>query len=262
MPASDPNHVPVSLAPLAEVAGDTDRFRRDLGLVDLLQDLVPEALAFPVAMLTQLGAIWFAIIVLALVFRYRDREVAMVVAGLFLGGTASWRFIKGIYPVPRPEQEFVPAEAFPFLLQHAYDLAVVQGGPGFPSGHAVTTTVLYFGLGLLLGVGTRRSRFAFAAFMVALVGATRITLGVHFLSDVVVGSLLGHAILLLFLAVVRRTTWDRVDVAFGFAIPIAALNVLANPLDVVILAAALGTYGAWRTWGQASPTPTGVPAAD
>lgn len=239
---------------------------RDLGLVDLFQGAVPEVLAFPVALLTQLGAIWFAILVLLGVYRYHDRETAVVIGGVLLAGTATWRFIKEVYVVPRPEQEFVPADAFPGILEFVFDAAVVQAGPGFPSGHAVTTTVLYFSLALYLGWGQRWIRYAMATFLVALVGFTRITLGVHYVTDVIVGALIGHTLLFAFFYTANRAAIDRVDLAYGAAIAAAAIGLLANliidpinPRDVIMFGAAVGVYAWWQQYGEplamAEPAP-------
>lgn len=246
---------------------------RDLGFVDLFQQFVPESLAFPVALLTQLGAIWFAIAIIVLVFRYHDRENAIVIAGLLIAGTAVWRFIKEVYVVPRPSQPFVAADSFPFVLEQVFDIAVVQAGPGFPSGHAVTTTVLYFSIATYLHTGNRPIRYGIATLLVALVGFTRITLGVHYITDVVAGALIGHTLLFLFFTVSRHTTWDRVDIAFAGGISLAAISLFANlviapvnPRDVVIFVAAIGTYLAWRNWlddeSVASVIPPGVGPED
>ncbi|MCH0562404.1 MULTISPECIES: phosphatase PAP2 family protein [unclassified Streptomyces] len=79
----------------------------------------------------------------------------------------------------------------------------------FPSGHAMTATVV---CGLLLwlvhryGAGrrVRRTAFAVAAVSVVGVGATRVWLGVHWLSDVVGGWLLGALVVALAVAVHPR----------------------------------------------------------
>ena len=61
-------------------------------------------------------------------------------------------------------------------------------GPGLPSGHTQMNATLWFGMALQQG---RRWLWWVAALLVALVGLSRIVLGVHFLSDVLAGLLLG-----------------------------------------------------------------------
>jgi undecaprenyl-diphosphatase len=71
------------------------------------------------------------------------------------------------------------------------------GGNSFPSGHALASTICYGALLLaFLPVVPRRGRPAVIGFvgaLVAAVGFTRIALGVHYVSDVVGGWLLGVA---------------------------------------------------------------------
>ena len=75
-------------------------------------------------------------------------------------------------------------------------VATATGG-SFPSGHAFESTVGYGALLLVflpaLRKDTRRAALAAAAGLVALIGFSRLALGVHFLSDVLGGWALGFA---------------------------------------------------------------------
>jgi membrane-associated phospholipid phosphatase len=77
------------------------------------------------------------------------------------------------------------------------DPIAVGGGNSFPSGHTLGSTVVYGMLTLVfLSVATARWRgwlIGVAAVLVAAVGLSRMALGVHFLSDVLAGWLLGLA---------------------------------------------------------------------
>lgn len=84
-------------------------------------------------------------------------------------------------------------------------------GPSFPSGHTLTATVV---VGLLLLVflptapaGARRPLVALGVLLVAMVAFTRIGLGVHFLSDVIGGFVLGIGWLAVTASAFR--TWRR-----------------------------------------------------
>ena len=226
---------------------------RNVGLIDVLQEAVPEWAAFPVALLTQLGALWFAGVLIAVVYVLYDRRDALVIAGLLLTGTGIWRTIKIVYPVPRPSHELVALSELPLYLQPVYDLAVVQSGPGFPSGHAVTTTVLYFSFAAIVTIGTKRQRYAVAFFMFALVGATRIALGVHYTLDVIAGAIIGHTVLVVGGTLLVVSPTDRVTGALTFGLVSAGSCLLAKLLldpggfwELGLFAVAISLYAWWR----------------
>ena len=127
------------------------------------------------------GAVVLATLALALLARGRHRLAAFtVVTGLGALG-------------------LVPAvKALVGRLRPVVDVPVASAdGPSFPSGHTVTVTV-WVGVLLLVLLPVvperwRRRTVVAGAVLVVLVGLTRLFLGVHFLSDVVVGWLLGLA---------------------------------------------------------------------
>ncbi|WP_367128807.1 phosphatase PAP2 family protein [Saccharothrix sp. HUAS TT1] len=81
-------------------------------------------------------------------------------------------------------------------------------GPSFPSGHALGSMVTYGVLVLVfLPVVRQSARWVLvgvAGLLVAVIGVTRVALGVHFLTDVLAGWLLGALWLVLTAAVFRR----------------------------------------------------------
>lgn len=110
------------------------------------------------------------------------RRLSAFLVATTLGGGVMSTAIKLLVDRPRPEVDHPITEAF---------------GKSFPSGHALSSTVV-FGAVLLtfLPVLPRRWRHAAVAATVVLVsaiGASRLLLGVHFLSDVLAGHLLGLA---------------------------------------------------------------------
>jgi undecaprenyl-diphosphatase len=83
-------------------------------------------------------------------------------------------------------------------LRPVVDIPVaVGGGNSFPSGHALGSIVAYGALLLVflpaIGTRWRRPAIGFVAVLVLAIGLTRIALGVHFVSDVLGGWLLGLA---------------------------------------------------------------------
>jgi undecaprenyl-diphosphatase len=77
------------------------------------------------------------------------------------------------------------------------DRLVGFSGPSFPSGHAATSAAVYAAIALVLVRGrsyrTRRAVAAAAVGIAGAVAATRVLLGVHWLSDVIAGLLVGWA---------------------------------------------------------------------
>jgi undecaprenyl-diphosphatase len=83
------------------------------------------------------------------------------------------------------------------------DLQQLVGGngPSFPSGHPMASVALWGLLPVVVGLFTRRrvlwwASVAISGFMIAAISASRVYLGVHWLSDVIAGLLVGAVFLL------------------------------------------------------------------
>jgi membrane-associated phospholipid phosphatase len=140
-------------------------------------------LADAAKVLTQLGApvlLEIATVVLAvLLIRSRRRRSALYlgacVAGAYLLSTTGKLLVDRARPV------------FEDPISHAR-------GASFPSGHATGSAAFYFALAIVL-LSMRRPRrgllLAMAIGLPLLVAVTRVVLGVHYLSDVTAGLLIG-----------------------------------------------------------------------
>jgi membrane-associated phospholipid phosphatase len=135
------------------------------------------------------GLIGVAIVVATVVsvlLRRGDRPAAVMLLAVAVGSQVLVLTAKAGYERPRPE------------VGSAIDL---PSSFSFPSGHA-TTGVAVFGLLGLLAVAfsrTRRHRIAAAGAgfaLGALIGASRVVLNVHYVTDVLAGACLGLAWLL------------------------------------------------------------------
>ena len=130
-------------------------------------------------------AVWLAVVIGAgAVFLWRRgrRRLAVFLVVTALGGGVVNTAVKLAVDRPRPVVDHPVATAF---------------GKSFPSGHAMSATVCYGALLLaFLHAVPRRARAAAGGATVVLVvaiGSSRLLLGVHFLSDVVGGHVLGAA---------------------------------------------------------------------
>lgn len=170
----------------------------DHGVANALNGFVSSHHAFEVALkaITTLGntAVLCGIvgvIAVALIVRGRARLAAYLVVtgvGALIMGPALKLFVGRLRPV----------------VEHTVALAP---GNSFPSGHALGSIVCYGAITLIFLPAVRRPAYLMTAFgiLVAAIGFSRIALGVHFLSDVVGGWLLGAV----WLAVTARAfeTW-------------------------------------------------------
>lgn len=191
-----------TLAPL-------DALRR-LGAVEAVREATTPTLDAVVFAVTNLGDTWFLLVALTLFYWYAsDRDDGALAVGLALGGLALVTFLKHLFGLPRP-----PAD----LQAYAVD------GYGFPSGHAVGSTVSWGAMAWLGDRWDRRRGVAVAAPVVLAVGLSRVVLGVHYLGSVLAGFAAGLAFLVgvLWLA---RTAPLR---AFGVTAVLAALAMAAG----------------------------------
>ncbi len=134
---------------------------------------------------TTFGSGWVlvpaAAVLAAILFWRRRWADGLVLISATLGAAVLNAVLKLVIHRPRPE--------FLEPLAHA-------GGYSFPSGHAASAAAFYMTLGLL-GAGwvrrweTRVYVLLASIFAVALIGFSRLYLGVHYLSDVLAGYALG-----------------------------------------------------------------------
>jgi undecaprenyl-diphosphatase len=113
----------------------------------------------------------------------RQHHAAVLVVVAALGGVLLMNLLKDHFERPRPS-------VVPHLVRVA--------SPSFPSGHALTSAVIYLTLASLLARLIRERRVkvyvvAVALALTAVVGFTRVYLGVHYPSDVVAGWAVGLA---------------------------------------------------------------------
>jgi len=112
--------------------------------------------------------------------RRRDRRPLALLTAAVGGAVGLWLIIKPVVGRPRP-----PAAIW---IGH-------YPGASFPSGHATQSAAFYAMLAIVLGAGLSSRRRAIvwsaAALVVLIVGASRIYLGAHWLTDVLAGYALG-----------------------------------------------------------------------
>lgn len=115
-------------------------------------------------------------------WRHGAHRLTLYLLATTLGGAIMSTAIKVLVDRPRPEVDHPIATAF---------------GKSFPSGHALSSTVVYGAVLLtflpVLSGRRRHATVVLTVVMVLAIGASRLLLGVHFLSDVAGGHVLGLA---------------------------------------------------------------------
>ncbi|QLH80264.1 phosphatase PAP2 family protein [Halosimplex pelagicum] len=236
---------------------------RGVGVTDALHGLAEWPVVLLFGLVTQLGDGWFLFVLGGALFVAGeefpvlgiDRRRALFVFGLALTYVAVIGALKGYFGLGRPPGATEPPELawFPAALSVLLESVTTAEGPGFPSGHALGTTMVWGGLALVVDWGTARQRLGVAAAVIGLVSLSRLVLGVHYLVDVVVGTAVGAALLgALYRASEAGTDPGRV---LGVAVGVGVLG-LFNGFTFDSVAAIGGALGGWLVWrGVADSTP-------
>jgi undecaprenyl-diphosphatase len=124
---------------------------------------------------------------------FGSRRMAALVLSAMVSGSALVSLTKGLFGRARPDLAFA-------------DLTV--SGLSFPSGHASMSAIAFLTMGALIAATRRRTRERIYILLVAglltlLVGISRVTLGVHWATDVIGGWAFGAAWAVLWLQVAR-----------------------------------------------------------
>ncbi|WP_254863565.1 phosphatase PAP2 family protein [Halovivax gelatinilyticus] len=214
---------------------------RDLGVTDAIRSALPDwtipffELAAMAGDLLVVGAV-IGILVVADVWRSRERADGTIlsrrtafVVGVIGAGLALTLIVKTVIDAPRP-----PAE-----LQ-----AVGREGNGFPSGHTMAATVLWGALAYWSDAGTQRSRTIVAVALVALVGLSRLALGVHYLVDVLASVAFGLA----FLLAARAFLDGDPRRSFSLAVVLGVVALVATGANADGVVAFVGSAGAALGW--------------
>jgi len=232
---------------------------RGFGEVEFLQELLPAWAVAAAGVLTQLGDSWFLLVVMAAVFVFAEEYRVDIVAllGVAFGAVGLYRGLKHLFALPRPALSPLDTDGLHPVAEFILELTATPVSYGFPSGHATGAAVVYLGLASILAVGTRRKRFAAAAGVIALVAATRLVLGVHYLVDVIAGAALGAAFVALVLVVPRTFVPEyRVQIAYAAALPLSVFYVLtsdASLMSILLLGGTVTVFAGWQLLCSVSP---------
>ncbi|MFB6092765.1 MAG: phosphatase PAP2 family protein [Haloquadratum sp.] len=233
---------------------------RGIGEVALVESL-PETVAAVFWALTHLGNPYLLLAMVALAYLFGDRvglprRSAAFALGLGLCAIGITIGLKHLFALPRP----------PISYREGY---------GFPSGHALGSTVFWGGVAVLATRGRWRRRLLLAGGVIATVALSRVVIGVHYLVDVVAGVGVGLAFLAAALALgpgvspdgptgaLARPRHRDVTALFSVATALGLAALLAAPGANELLlgvGTAAGATLAWHRFGRRATDVT-VPVA-
>lgn len=236
---------------------------RSVGITDALHAAAEWPVIVLFGVLTQLGDGWFLFLVGGSLYvagdelpRWGiDRRRGLFVFGLVLTYVALIGVLKSVFNLPRPPgaKDPLSMQWVPAALAVVLDSITIADGPGFPSGHALGSTMVWGGLALVLDWGSVRTRFALTGVLVTLISFSRLVLGVHYAIDVVVGVGIGVIVLgSLYWLTEAGTDPGRVLLV---AVVAGLLGLLVG-VTFESVAASGGAVGGWLVWrGVADTTP-------
>lgn len=243
---------------------------RGLGVPDALDGVFGEVGVVVLAALTQLGDVWFMSVLAGSIYLASTRpgnplarRRGAFVLALPIVYVVTVGALKGVFTLPRPPGAGVAVTIpwLPPLLVPVFENAATADGYGFPSGHALGTTLVWGGAALATDYRTRRVRLAVAGTAIVLMSFSRLALGVHYLVDVIAGVAIGAVLLYVVYRLADRGTDP--GRALLVAVVIGLVGVL-NQLSFDSVAAFGVAVGAWFAWyalvdrEPATPRTTGM----
>lgn len=147
--------------------------------------------------ITYLGSEYAYIFLLLLGFIFiRDRLIPLLVAGGLMVSTFAFNLIKFIVKRPRPLAGLI-----------------LEKGFSFPSGHSLSAVffygfLIYFVSKYIKNTKLKRILQVLIIVIILLIGFSRIYLGVHFVSDVIAGFVLGSIILIVFINFLYKKVFE------------------------------------------------------
>lgn len=241
---------------------------RGVGITEALHGAATWPVILLFGLITQLGDVWFLFLLGGCLYvaggalpRWGiDRRRGLSVFVLALTYVALIGVLKPVFGLPRPPgaQTPVVVEWFPPLLRAVVDSITTGDGPGFPSGHALGSTMVWGGLALVLDWRSFRTRAVAAGVVVGLISVSRLVLGVHYAIDVVVGIGIG-VVALATLYWVSEAGFDPERLLLVAAV-LGMLGLLTG-LTFDTVAAGGGAVGGWLVWRAVAETTPAHPAS-
>jgi membrane-associated phospholipid phosphatase len=236
---------------------------RSVGVTDAIHGLAEWPVILLFGLVTQLGDGWFLFVLGGALFVAGeafpvlgiDRRRALFVFGLALTYVAVIGVLKGFFGLGRPPGAMEPPDLtwVPAALAPLLERFTTAEGPGFPSGHALGTTMVWGGAALVLDEVSDRVRFGLAGVVVTVVSFARLVLGVHYAVDVIAGAALGLGVLGVCYWLANGGSAPGRVLAVAVAAGIVGIVVDGTDESVAAAGIAIGAWLAWRIVADTTP---------
>lgn len=237
---------------------------------EAIVETTPEWIGILLVPVTYLGSVFILLPLVIVAFWWNPERFGTWLPA-FLAYYGIMGGIKSLNDATRPDVEPpVEESVFPGAYSEWVEHAVAIGTTSFPSGNAMVAALIVALMVVDLRISTVRRRAIVGAFVIAVVGFTRLGLGVHYPVDVVVGITLGIALLTLILWL-RGRVEDEVGATFAVALVSMAAGLwvingglgvptwgdLEGSLRVIAFGGAVGGLLGWRAtrlgWWRETP---------
>jgi len=237
---------------------------RGVGVTEVLHGQAEIAVVTLFALLTQLGDVWFLFALGGGLYvggsgvprSAVDRRRGLFVFALVVTYVVVVSTLKPVFGFPRPPgaSEAPAVGRLPPILAAMFENITTASSSGFPSGHALGSTMVWGGLALVLDGVRDRVRIGLAAVVVAVVATSRLVLGVHYLVDVIAGVGLGLAILAACYWLADGATAPGRVLVVAMVVGTVGLFVDGHPESAAVVGAAVGAWLVWYAVADAIPT--------
>ena len=172
--------------------GSTFFFPWEVRLMEWLQGSIPKGGISFISFFSAFGEELFLIIILGLLYWGLDKRIGKTIGLLFIMGVIWCGEVKNVFLRRRPYFDHEGIACLRSVKAGADPLDIAAQGYSFPSCHAANVSSVYGGLAILAKKGWMGIAAVVLTIMVSL---SRVVVGVHYPTDVLVGLLMGVIIM-------------------------------------------------------------------
>ena len=199
--------------------GNSFYFPWEVDLIEWLQQSMGSIGKTASSIFSFVGGVEFSLFLLiAILFCYK-KESGVRLTRTLLTASMWFPMVKNVVLRIRPYMDHPERiKVLQVVEPDADPMDIVQQGYSFPSGHGAMAVSMYGGIGMEV---RKRWMWALAIIIPILIGASRITMGVHYPTDVLAGWVIGLAAIgfNLLLEKILKKEWQRYAVLLALTLP-------------------------------------------